>query len=37
MPAATQPAVGSLAPMFRLQDQTGAWHSLDQYRGKWVV
>lgn len=31
------PAVGSPAPAFRLQDQEGAWHSLADYRGKWVV
>jgi len=31
------PAVGAAAPEFRLQDQTGKWHSLKDYRGKWVV
>jgi peroxiredoxin Q/BCP len=31
------PAVGSMAPAFKLQDQTGQWHSLSDYRGKWVV
>jgi thioredoxin-dependent peroxiredoxin len=31
------PAVGSVAPAFRLQDQTGKWNTLDEYRGKWVV
>ena len=31
------PGVGSAAPTFKLQDQKGDWHSLDQYRGKWVV
>lgn len=31
------PAVGSSAPEFRLQDQTGAWRELRDYRGKWVV
>ena len=31
------PAVGSAAPAFRLQDQNGKWHTLEQYRGKWVV
>jgi peroxiredoxin Q/BCP len=31
------PAVGSAAPAFRLQDQKGEWHSLEDYRGKWVV
>ncbi len=36
-PAADPPAVGSPAPAFRLQDQTGKWHALSDYRGKWVV
>jgi peroxiredoxin Q/BCP len=31
------PAVGAAAPAFRLQDQTGTWHSLADYRGKWLV
>lgn len=31
------PAVGSAAPDFRLQDQKGDWHTLEQYRGKWVA
>jgi thioredoxin-dependent peroxiredoxin len=31
------PEVGSPAPAFRLQDQTGAWHELNDYRGKWLV
>ena len=31
------PAVGTAAPAFRLQDQTGKWHSLADYKGKWVV
>ena len=31
------PAVGSRAPAFRLQDQTGKWHTLSDYRGRWVV
>lgn len=31
------PAVGTAAPEFKLQDQTGKWHSLKDYRGKWVV
>ncbi len=35
-PAAT-PAEGSAAPDFKLQDQTGKWHTLEQYKGKWVV
>ena len=35
--AVEPPAVGSPAPGFRLQDQDGKWHSLSDYRGKWVV
>jgi peroxiredoxin Q/BCP len=31
------PAVGTAAPDFKLQDQTGEWHTLQQYKGKWVV
>jgi len=31
------PAVGAPAPKFRLQDQSGKWVSLEEYRGKWVV
>ena len=31
------PAAGSAAPEFKLQDQNGAWHTLSQYKGKWVV
>jgi peroxiredoxin Q/BCP len=34
---AAAPEVGSPAPAFRLQDQTGAWHELNDYRGKWLV
>ena len=34
---ADSPAVGSAAPEFRLQDQNGDWHTLEQYRGKWVA
>ena len=29
--------VGEAAPAFKLQDQTGEWRSLADYRGKWVV
>jgi peroxiredoxin Q/BCP len=36
-PASQRPAVGSVAPAFRLQDQTGQWVTLEQHRGKWVV
>jgi len=35
--AADPPAVGSEAPAFKLQDQNGQWHSLADYRGKWVA
>ena len=35
--AAGVPAVGSPAPAFKLQDQSGKWHSLSDYKGKWVV
>ena len=31
------PAVGSHAPAFRLQDQNGAWHTLGEYSGQWLV
>ena len=34
---AATPEVGSPAPAFRLQDQAGAWHELNDYRGKWIV
>jgi thioredoxin-dependent peroxiredoxin len=36
-PAAEPPSAGSPAPEFKLQDQSGKWHSLSDYRGKWVV
>ncbi|MGQ0429489.1 MAG: redoxin domain-containing protein, partial [Gammaproteobacteria bacterium] len=35
--AADPPAAGAAAPEFRLQDQNGKWHTLKDYRGKWVV
>lgn len=35
--ASTAPAVGEMAPDFRLQDSTGQWHALSDYRGKWVA
>jgi peroxiredoxin Q/BCP len=31
------PAEGAAAPDFKLQDQAGKWHTLNQYKGKWVV
>jgi len=34
---APPPAVGAAAPAFERQDQTGAWHSLGDYAGKWLV
>jgi peroxiredoxin Q/BCP len=35
--AAEGPPLGSAAPEFKLQDQTGKWHELKDYRGKWVA
>jgi peroxiredoxin Q/BCP len=35
--AGEPPAVGSTAPEFKLQDQNGDWHSLEDYRGKWLA
>jgi peroxiredoxin Q/BCP len=35
--AVASPAVGDVAPAFRLQDQSGKWHELKDYKGKWVV
>ena len=34
---AAGPLEGAAAPAFRLQDQAGAWHSLADYKGKWLV
>ena len=34
---ADTPAIGSPAPDFKLQDQNGKWHTLGDYRGKWVA
>jgi len=31
------PVVGKPAPAFKLQDQAGKWHSLADYKGKWVA
>lgn len=31
------PPLGKPAPEFRLQDQNGQWHTLQDYRGKWVA
>jgi peroxiredoxin Q/BCP len=35
--AADAPSIGKAAPDFKLQDQNGKWHSLADYRGKWVA
>ena len=35
--AGDAPAVGKPAPAFKLQDQAGKWHSLADYKGKWVA
>jgi thioredoxin-dependent peroxiredoxin len=35
--AADSPAVGSMAPTFKLQDQNGQWHTLEEYKGKWLA
>ena len=35
--AADTPAVGTAAPGFRLQDQNGDWHDLEEYRGQWLA
>lgn len=35
--ATDQPGVGSVAPEFELSDQTGQLHSLEDFRGQWVV
>jgi thioredoxin-dependent peroxiredoxin len=29
--------VGKAAPDFRLQDQKGEWHSIEQHRGQWIA
>jgi len=31
------PKIGDPAPAFKLQDQGGKWHSLSDYRGKWIA
>lgn len=36
-PGAAGVEVGESAPPFRLQDQKGDWHALEQYTGRWVV
>ncbi len=34
---ADAPSVGQPAPAFKLQDQDGKWHTLADYKGKWVA
>ena len=34
---ASTPTVGQPAPEFKLQDQDGKWHTLADYKGKWVA
>lgn len=35
--AGETPAVGEPAPGFRMQDQNGQWHDLQDYRGTWLA
>ena len=35
--AGNTPKVGDAAPEFRLQDGAGQWHTLSEYRGKWIA
>jgi thioredoxin-dependent peroxiredoxin len=35
--ATAAPAAGQPAPAFKLRDQAGKWHSLADYKGKWVA
>lgn len=35
--AEAQVTVGEMAPDFRLQDQNGQWHTLEQHRGQWIA
>ena len=35
--AGETPAAGSAAPSFKLQDQNGDWHALEDYRGQWLA
>jgi len=34
---AAGPTEGAAAPAFKLQDQAGRWHTLQEYRGQWLV
>ena len=35
--AGEAPTVGQAAPGFKLQDQNGDWHDLEDYRGSWLA
>jgi len=35
--AGDTPEEGAVAPSFKLQDQNGDWHTLDEYRGQWLA
>ena len=35
--AGETPEAGDPAPRFKLQDQNGEWHDLEQYRGTWLA
>jgi len=35
--AGEPPTVGADAPAFNLQDQNGAWHTLEDYRDQWLA
>jgi peroxiredoxin Q/BCP len=35
--AGDQPQAGDDAPGFKLQDQNGEWHTLEDYRGSWLA
>lgn len=35
--AGDPPMEGSAAPSFKLQDQNGEWHALEDYRGQWLA
>ena len=35
--AGKPPVVGSDAPSFKLQDQSGEWHALEDYHGQWLA
>ncbi len=36
-PVVAQTEAGGSAPDFRLQDQNGEWHALDDFNGQWLV